>query len=63
MQQRLVELGEDFYGVVEGARHELGLSLAYREEAVENRNLESRFEYHAICVFILLMMACDRIRD
>jgi hypothetical protein len=62
-QQRLIELGEDLHGVMKSARHEIGLALAYRNQAAEHLSWESHFECHVICALMLLKIATDRARD
>lgn len=61
-EQRLVELGEDFAGLMKAARWLIGLALLYRDDAI--RQIEpDPFEFHVLSATMTLAIAADRARD
>jgi len=61
-EQRLVELGEDFEGLMKAARWLIGLALLYREDALIQIEPDP-FEFHVLSATMTLAMASDRARD
>jgi hypothetical protein len=62
-QQRLIELGEDFQGLMKAARYAIGMALIFRGEAFRHTGQPNPFEFHALSALTTLVMASDRARD
>lgn len=62
-QQRLIELGTDFEGLMKAARYAIGSVLIHREALSPDDFQPSPFEFHEINALVTLSMASDRVRD
>jgi hypothetical protein len=62
-EQRLVELGTDFEGLMKAARYAIGSVLIHRGTLSPNDFQPSAFEFHEINALVTLSMASDRARD
>lgn len=62
-EQRLVELGEDFQGLMKAARYAVGMALIFRAVALRFTGVANPFEFHALSALTTLVMASDRARD
>jgi hypothetical protein len=62
-EQRLMELGHDFFGLMKTARHFLGYALLY-QSAVEPLRVEpTEFDFNEFASLVSLSAAADRLRD
>lgn len=63
VQQRLMELGHDFFGLMKIARHFIGFALL-AQPAVEPLRIElTDFDFNEFAALLALMSASDRLRD
>jgi hypothetical protein len=62
-EQRMMELIADFFGLMNAARHSIGLAKFYEQRGRRNRPLANEFEFHELAGLVTLQMAADRIRD
>jgi hypothetical protein len=62
-EQRLVELGTDFEGLMKAARYAIGSVLIHRATLSPNDFQPSAFVFHEINALVTLSMASDRARD
>jgi hypothetical protein len=62
-EQRLMELGADFFGVMKVARHSLGLALLYQPRLSPQRVDVTPFDIHEFAALTGLRAAADRLRD
>jgi hypothetical protein len=61
-EQRLVELGTDFEGLMKAARYAIGSVLIHRNDVHEWDYRPTPFEFHEISALVTLSMASDRVR-
>lgn len=62
-QQRLIELGTHFEGLMKAARYAIGSVLIHRDTLSPDDFQPSPFEFHEINALVTLSMASDRARD
>jgi hypothetical protein len=63
VEQRLMELGHDFFGLMKTARHFVGIAFL-AQPAVEPLRLESTdFDFNEFAALVALTSAADRLRD
>jgi hypothetical protein len=63
VEQRLMELGHDFFGLMKTARHFVGFALLV-QAAVEHLRIEpTDFDFNEFGALVALTSASDRLRD
>jgi hypothetical protein len=62
-QQRLLEWGHDFFGLMKVARHFLGLALVTQSSAEEITFEPTEFDANEFAALVSLVSAADRLRD
>lgn len=63
VQQRLLEWGHDFFGLMKVARHFLGLALLTQSSAEEVTLEPTEFDANEFAALVSLVSAADRLRD
>lgn len=62
-QQRLMELGHDFFGLMKTARHFIGHALLHQPEVRPLRIRPTEFDFNEFAALTALVAAADRLRD
>lgn len=62
-QQRLMELGHDFFGLMKTARHFIGHALLHQPEVRPLRIHPTEFDFNEFAALTALTAAADRLRD
>src|SRR5882762_3316216 len=62
-EQRLMELGHDFFGLMKTARHFIGLALLHQPAVSPIRFDPTEFDFNEFAALAALTAASDRLRD